>query len=252
MASMSESEAPQSRGRAPIGKIDASNDALGRQLNPVPWALPQRAESGSSGGRFRANQGVMQADMYRQRRGAFSRGEWEWRVEPDALVVRAGAGRERRYRWRDIVCVRLFQDPARARPWRFVFELQPKHQRKIIIDNAHYVSRREFEDRSAEYRAFVQAALAALAAANPKARALIGETPKRYFFLLVAALIGLGALAFVLATVPTPIDAYEFAPLVKLGLVALMLPVFWRWVIGAMPRGVCPTDVPARALPPQA
>jgi hypothetical protein len=28
-----------------------------------------------------------------------------------------------------------------------------------------------------------------------------------------------------------------------------MLPVFWRWVLKAMPRGVAPDEIPERALP---
>ncbi len=49
-----------------------------------------------------------------------SRGEREWRVEDDALVSRGVSGHERRYPWRDIVSVRLFHEPSRFRPWRYV------------------------------------------------------------------------------------------------------------------------------------
>ena len=101
--------------------------------------------------------------------------------------------------------------PSRFRPWRYVFELQPRHARKIVIDNAHYVSPGQFEDRSASYTPFVRAALARLAIENPKARALIGETPKRYFFLLLLALLALGGLAFALVAVRTPVDALPYA-----------------------------------------
>jgi hypothetical protein len=188
--------------------------------------------------------------VYRRRRNAISRSEREWRIEDDALVSR-GAGRERRYRWSDIVSVRLCASPARARPWRYVFELQPKHHRKIVIDNAHYAGARTYEERSDSYTPFVRAALARWAAAHPKGRALIGETPKRYFFLLIASLLGLGALAYVLAAVPTPLDGLPYSGLVKLAIILLMLPVFWRWVIGAVPRGVAPDAIPERALPPE-
>jgi len=193
---------------------------------------------------------MSQPIIYRRRQNAISRSEREWRVEEDALVTR-GSGRERRYRWSDIVSVRLCPSPVRARPWRYVFELQPKHQRRIIIDNAHYVGARSFEERSDSYRTFVRAAVARWAEAHPKGRALIGETPKRYFFLLIAALLGLSALAYVLVAVPTPLDALPYASLVKFGLILLMLPVFWRWVIGAVPRGVAPDAIPERALPPE-
>jgi hypothetical protein len=188
--------------------------------------------------------------IYRRRRDAISRSEREWRVEDDALVTRGGSGRERRYRWHDIVSVRLLHDPARSKPWRYVFELQPKHERKIVIDNCHFVGSREFEERSASYTPFVRAALARWAAAHPKGRALIGETPKRYFFLLIGALIGLGVLAYVLVAVRTPLDALPYANLVKFGIILLMLPVFWRWVLRSMPRGVAPDQIPDRAFPP--
>ena len=188
--------------------------------------------------------------IYRRRRDAISRSEREWRVEDDALVTRGGSGRERRYRWRDIVSVRLLHDPARSKPWRYVFELQPKHERKIVIDNCHFVGAREFEERSDSYTPFVRAALARWAAVHPKGRALIGETPKRYFFLLIGALLALGALAYVLVAVRTPLDALPFANLVKFAIILLMLPVFWRWVLRSMPRGVAPDQIPDRAFPP--
>ena len=66
-----------------------------------------------------------------------SRGEGEWRVESDALVRVNASGQERRYKWRQIVGVRLCHEPSRFRPFRYVFELQPKNERKIEIDNAH-------------------------------------------------------------------------------------------------------------------
>jgi hypothetical protein len=195
----------------------------------------------------------MQPVIYRRRGGAVSRGEREWRVEDDALVSVGPTGRERRYPWRDIVAVRLCQDPTRAKPFRYVFELQPRHHRKVAIDNAHCIARGQFEERSASYTPFVRAALERIASENPKARALMGETPKRYFFLLLAALVGLGAVAFVLAAVRTPIDALPapYAALAKLIIILAMLPVFWRLVIKALPRGVEISAIPSRALPPE-
>jgi hypothetical protein len=194
---------------------------------------------------------MQQPVVYRRRRNAISRSEREWRVEEDALVTRGGSGNERRYPWKDMVSVRLCFEPTRFKPWRYVFELQPKHARRIEIDNAHCVSAGVFEERSASYTPFVQAALARLAAVKPDMHALIGETPKRYFFLLLAALVVLGGVAFALIAVPTPLDALPFAGLVKLAIILVMLPVFWRWVIGAMPRGVPLDHIPERALPSQ-
>ncbi len=193
----------------------------------------------------------MQPVVYRRRRSAISRSEREWRVEEDALVTRGGSGNERRYPWPDFIGVRLCFEPTRFKPWRYVFELRTRHGRPITIDNAHFVSVGNFEDRSASYTPFVRAALDRLAAVKPEMRALIGETPKRYFFFLLVALLGLGAAAYALIAFPTPLDAMPFAGLVKLGIILLMLPVFWRWVIKAVPRGVALNEIPTRALPPQ-
>lgn len=194
---------------------------------------------------------AMQAAVYRRRRSAVSRGEREWRVEDDALVSCGAASGERRYPWKDFISVRLCHAPTRRKPWRYVFVLQRKQGHKIEIDNAHYLTFGAFEDRSRSYAPFVRAALARLAEKNPKARALIGETPTRYFLLLLAALLVLGGAAFALAVLPTPTDAPPYAGLAKLALILLMLPVFWRWIIGAMPRGVALDAIPDRALPPE-
>jgi len=189
---------------------------------------------------------------YRRRSGAVARGEREWRVEEDALVSRAASGREQRVPWRDVIAVRLCSEPHRNKPWRYVFELQQRNGRKIEIDNAHFVGFGSFEERSHEYKSFVRAALARVAAESPKAKALIGETPKRYFFLVLAGLFGIIAVAYTLIAVRTPIDNFQFAPLVKFAVILLMLPIFWRWIVGAMPRGVALDAIPERALPPEA
>lgn len=187
---------------------------------------------------------------YRRRSGVVARGEREWRVDDDALVSCGRSGREQRVPWRDIIAVRLCSEPHRRKPWRYVFELQQRNGRKIEIDNAHFVRLGAFEERSGEYKSFVRAALTRVAAANPKAKALIGETPKRYFFLVLGGLFGLIAVSYALIAVRTPLDDYNFAPMVKFGLIVLMLPIFWHWIFGAMPRGVALADVPERALPP--
>ncbi len=192
----------------------------------------------------------MQPVIYRRRRNALSRGEREWRVEEDALVSVGNSGAEKRYSWAEMQSVRLCAEPARFRRWRYVFELRPKRGGKLVIDNAHFLGPGRYEDRSESYRAFVRAAVDRLEAVKPQMPALIGETPRRYFFLMLLALLGLGAVAFALIALRTPLDDLPNSGLVKLAIVLLMLPVFWRWVLGAMPRGVPLTEIPERALPP--
>lgn len=179
-----------------------------------------------------------------------ARGEREWRVEDEALVTRGGSGNVRRIKWSEIVSVRLYHDPTPQKPFRYMFELKPRDKVTIVIDNAHYVGPGQYEDRSDTYTPFVRAALGRLAERSPKAMALMGETPKRYFFLLVLSLIGLCGLAYVLVAIPTPLDGLPYGALIKFGIVLAMLPLFWLWVLRAMPRGVPLDAIPERALPP--
>ena len=189
--------------------------------------------------------------VYRKTRHALSRGEREWRVEDDALVVVGSTGTEKRFPWQDMQTVRLCAQPARFRRWRYVFELQPRRGGKLVIDNASYRSLGRYEERSDAYGVFVRAAIGRLSAAKPDMTALIGETPRRYFLLLLASLLALCAAAYVLIAVRTPIDDLPYAMLIKFALVLLMIPAIWR-VLGTMPRGVAITEIPERALPPSA
>jgi hypothetical protein len=191
----------------------------------------------------------MQPVIYRRRRGVIPSGEREWRAEADALVTCGSSGRERKLAWRDVQSVRLYADPARGRPWRYVFEIQPKQGQRVTIDNAHLVERGLYEERSATYTPFVRAALAQIAEKNPRVRALLAETQKRYFFLLFAGLISFCALAVALVA-PTPLDGWAYGGLLKLAVIAIMLPAFVFGILRALPRGVPLNEVPDRAFPP--
>jgi hypothetical protein len=191
----------------------------------------------------------MSQTIYKRRQNAMSRGEREWRVEDDALVSRGARGDVQRTPWRAVACVRVAHAPTRLKPWRHVFELRLRDGRKIVLDNGHFVAMSNFEDRSESYTPFVRAALEKIHQANPKARALVGESPWRYAAYLVAALVGLVAAATAIMLAPTPLDALPFAGLVKLALVLLMLPGFAYWILKAFPRGSPLDSVPERALP---
>lgn len=194
----------------------------------------------------------MQAAAYRRRRSQVSLGEREWRVEDDALVMRGARGGEKRTPWSDVIGVRLYAEPLRSRPWRYAFELHTRQGGRIIIDNAHWLARGSYEDRSFTYSPFVRAAISHIAKANPRARLLTGETQKRYFFLMLTSLIAIAALALALILIPTPFDATPYALLAKLGLILLLLPLFWLGVLRSLPRGVPLEPIPEHALPPDA
>lgn len=194
---------------------------------------------------------VSETITYSRRRDTVSGGEREWRIDDDALVMRRPGGGEKRTPWKDVLGVRLYHEALRNRPWRYAFELHTRQGNRIVIDNAHCVASSQFEERSSRYTPFVRAALARIAAANPKARLLIGETQKRYFFLMLMGLLAIAGLALALMVIPTPLDATPLALPVKLGLVLSLLPLFWIGVLRSLPRGAALDAVPDRALPPE-
>lgn len=187
--------------------------------------------------------------VYCRRASRISRGEREWRVEDRGLSTRGALGRDRCLPWGEIENVRLSRAPKMHRPWRHVFEITPRHGRKIVIDNVHVVSPGRFEDRSKSYCAFVRAATTRLAAVNPRAKARIGDTPLHYFVMLILALLGFGVIAFGLTAFPTALDSLPNAQMIKLIIVVAMVPVFAWWMIAAMPRGVPLDHIPPKALP---
>jgi hypothetical protein len=191
----------------------------------------------------------MQPVTYCRRASRMSRGEREWRVEERGLATRGALGRDRCVAWGEIANVRLCRAPKMHRPWRHVFEITPKHGRKIVIDNVHMIAPGEFEDRSESYCAFVRAATERLAIANPRAKARVGDTPLHYFVMLILALLGFGLLAFGLTVFPTALDRLPNASMIKFAIVVAMVPLFAWWMIAAMPRGVKLCDIPDKALP---
>ena len=191
----------------------------------------------------------MEPVTYRSRPSAISRGEREWRVEDSGLATQGLLGRERRLPWCEIASVRLARAPKVKRPWRHVCEIKLRNGRKIVIDNAHFCGKGCFENRSAAYSEFVRSAGSRLAKANPRARALIGETPLHFFIMLLAALLGFCVIAFGLIAFPTVLDTLPYALLIKLGIVLAMLPLFAWWIIRATPHGVALDNIPERALP---
>ena len=63
--------------------------------------------------------------------------------------------------------------------------------------------------------------------------------------------VKLSLLAFGLIAFPTPLDGLPYASMIKFGIIMLMLPIFWLWVIRAVPKGVALDNIPPRALPPE-
>jgi hypothetical protein len=185
---------------------------------------------------------------YSQREHCFEKGEHEWCVLPDVLVRREASGQEMRRPWRDTKTVRLGFRPTRYKPDRHVLEISFADGTRWRIDNCHFAGIADFEDRSATYLPFVSAALARIAEQAPGVAAYCGNPPWSYYIQVSIAAIGLLLCGAVLLALPV-LDTWPGIVLVKLVLMAAMLPALFRWARRAYPRSMRIDDVPPEALP---
>lgn len=186
---------------------------------------------------------------YRKRENLFEKAEREWRVDPHALVLRTAEGNEMAYAWRDVVTVRLRYAPTRFKTWRYVFDVAFKNGVDWSIDNVHFAGIASFEDRSAAYTPFVHAALARIKAEAPAAKVYAGATPLSYYGQSAFVLAAFALLAAVLLTLPI-LDGIPGVAVVKLLIIAAMLPFLIKWLRTSYPRAIAIDAIPENALPP--
>ena len=160
------------------------------------------------------------AVTYAKRENAFEKGEHVWRVEEDCLIWTRPAGDSLTLLWKT---------------WRHVFELTTRKGATLVVDNAHFKSVGDFEDRSASFIPFVLACVDRIAVLAPDAKGRVGAGPLNYYGQLAFALGMMALLAFVLFTLPTPTTALIA---VKLALIGAMLPVAIAWAVRSKPRKV--------------
>ncbi len=188
--------------------------------------------------------GVIQ---YAKRNTRLDKQDCGWWVDGDYLYETDGRGREWRTHLGDVLEVQTAPAPAKFRPWRHQTVLGLRNSRRIAIDNAHYLGTANYEERSAAYAPFVRQLIEVITEKAPYAKARRGASYLGYVAMLafVAVLIGLVAtLVFLL-----PIEGVPGIVWIKAGLVALMAPPLFAWVVKSRPTGMRLADLPPGALP---
>jgi hypothetical protein len=189
---------------------------------------------------------------YRKRHNVLEKGEREWRVEDDALILRDAAGHETRKAWRDVTDIRLRQAPSRFKTWLHICELRFKDGTRWSIDNAHFAGFADFQDRSGTYGPFVRAVLARISAEAPHVRAYAGTTMAAYIAQIAVVAFAFAALAALFLTIPVFETSDPWWVTLKLVIIAAMLPPFVGWVRSNYPRKIALDAIPADAMPPAA
>jgi hypothetical protein len=166
---------------------------------------------------------------------------WPW------SGIRIDRGGAARFPFRDIVEIRLLFDPTRFDTRRHRCDVTLRDGTRATFWSTHYVSVGEFEDRGASYRPLVRALVARAAAASPRCAFRAGKKPLVYwaeqiFLALMAAL-----LVFVIALVGG--SGLSELVLLKLAIVAALVPLALRYARKNRPRGFQPAAIPADALP---
>ena len=170
---------------------------------------------------------------YAKRENAFEKAEHVWRVEDDCLIWTRPTGESLTLLWKDVGAIRAAYAPTRWKSWRYIFELTTRKGSKLLIDNGHFKKVGDFEDRSATFIPFVLAIVDRVIAHAPDAKASIGASPASYFGQLGFMLSMMALLAWVLIMLPTPLG---WLVILKLLLIAAMLPIAWNWAVKSRPR----------------
>ncbi|RYF93065.1 MAG: hypothetical protein EON95_10210 [Caulobacteraceae bacterium] len=110
---------------------------------------------------------------FSKRDNAFERGEHVWRVEDDCLIWTRPGGDSLTLLWKDVGAVRAAFAPTRWKRWRHIFELTTRKGATLLIDNAHFKTVGDFEDRSASFVPFVLACIDRVVALAPDGLILV-------------------------------------------------------------------------------
>lgn len=185
---------------------------------------------------------------YSKRDNVFSKVEREWRVEPDALVMRDEEGRETRLLWKDVSVVRMQYAPTRIKMERYLFQIKGKRGPQFSIDNMHYAGFADFQERSATYTPFARAVLDKVKEQAPNAAVYLGASPASY--IAQVAFVGIAFAAFASLFLIIPVfEVMSDVSWMKFVIVLLALPFFFRWVYTAYPRKADLNALPDYVLP---
>lgn len=133
---------------------------------------------------------------YRQRLHAFSP-EMHYQLHEGQLTVHSAKGNTRLYSLKDVRSVHLRYAPTRVQRQRYLATIRLKNSRSLSLSNEHYRGVYDFEDRSADYRAFLQSLCRELAQ-QPNCTFHGGNSPGANFAIWLSYFAGMGLLLLVM------------------------------------------------------
>jgi hypothetical protein len=184
---------------------------------------------------------------YRVRQHAFEP-ERVWRVGPAGFAWQVGE-KAGHFAFSEITSIRLSFTPTRFDSARYRCTVTRFNGWRENFASTSYAGIGSFEDRGRAYGVFVRALVDEATRANPAIRLEAGESSLRYWssiLILVAALL---LLAVILLSVGFNAT---WIVIVKLMVIAFLLPIGLRWIAKNRPRSFAPDAIPADVLPSDA
>jgi hypothetical protein len=163
------------------------------------------------------------------------------------MIMKIEAGGPARFRFADIVEMRLSFAPSRFDAKRHRCDIAMRDGTRATIWSTHYVSVGEFEDRAATYSPLVRALVARVGAANPACDFRVGKPPLGYWLRLIFVLMAFSALAYMIMLVGSA--AFSGIVIVKLVIIAAFVPLLVRYINKNRPGRFRPDAIPDDALP---
>jgi len=172
--------------------------------------------------------------------------EAAWTLDEQGVERSVACEGARRIRFADIAEIRLSYDPTRFEANRYRCDLTTKSGARELIVSVSYVSPASFDDRAATYVPFVRALALNAQKANPGCRFVAGKKPLTY---LVEHGFLLGMLLLLASTLYLTGVPVAGVLAIKLGLIAVYVPIMLRYTRVNRPRRFDPRDMPIDVLP---
>lgn len=170
-----------------------------------------------------------------------------FRLTEDALVWQDEGAPVDGVRYDDIAEVRVAYAPTRVARNRYRTQVIFKQGGMVELFNMHYAGFADFEERNADYAAFVRALHRRLAERNARPTYRKGNSPAAYVgnVALTVFVLAMLALAFVLLLA----FGLVWIAVVKLAIILFYLPTLIRHIRRSRPETYDPRAIPADALP---
>ncbi len=169
-----------------------------------------------------------------------------WSLRGDTLVRAVDGMPEYPVPLASITEIRLQYAPTRYQPFRFICRLSDSRRLCAALQNEHFSGFATFEDRSRSYRELVLALIRRRTNLGPGCRYLGGTSLANW---VLQSSFMAGSLVMLAVVLFHFWSAAGWMILVKLVIIAWMVPMGFRWVVRNKPAEFDPSAVPDHLLP---